>query len=503
MITNITEFLDEAAANFSEKTAFADDKTQLSFLDVDRISRQVATSLIARGCGREPVLVYMEKSPYMIAAFFGVVRAGGYYIPLDDRMPQERIRRISDTCKSSRMIVDESTRDKAAQIKPDGDILYINEISGKGALIDDEALLSVRHKALDTDPVYVVFTSGSTGVPKGVAACHRSVIDYVTQLTYELGFDSDTVFGNQTPLYFDAPLKEIFSGLICGATTYLIPTELFSMPKLLVDYLNDKKINTVCWVVSALVLISTFRTFDEVKPLYLKKVVFGSEVFPLRQYRIWREALPDAEFINLYGPTEATGMSCFYRCSPDGEAEKDHIPIGRPFKNTEVLLIKEDGSAASAGEIGEIYLRGTCVTLGYYNNPEATAKAFVQNPLNSLYPEIVYRTGDMAYLDERGDLVFASRADNQIKHMGHRIELGDIEAAASEIEEVKMCACIWDDRRKIIGLYYVGDIDRASLMEKLGDLLPTYMIPNKLRQLDEMPLTENGKLDRKTLAGMK
>ena len=179
-------------------------------------------------------------------------------------------------------------------------------------------------------------------------------------------------------------------------------------PKNLVEYLNEKKVNTICWVVSALTMISAFKTFDLVKPEFLHTVCFGSEVFPKKQYRLWREALPEAQFINLYGPTEATGMSCYFRCDRE-LTEEEPIPIGRPFDNTQVLLLDENNQLAKDGEPGEICLRGTCVTLGYYNNPEKTAESFVQNPLNHNYPEIIYRTGDMGYYNEYHELVFASR----------------------------------------------------------------------------------------------
>ena len=191
--------------------------------------------------------------------------------------------------------------------------------------IDDGALDRIYRRAIDTDPIYIVFTSGSTGIPKGVAACHRSVIDYIEQLSEALHFNEDTVFGNQTPLYFDACLKELYPTLKFGATTYLIPRNLFSIPTALVEYLNQHKINTVCWVVSALTMISAFGTFELVKPKYLHTVAFGSEVFPIKQFRLWRQALPEATFTNLYGPTEGTGMCCYYRVEREFQPVHDHV----------------------------------------------------------------------------------------------------------------------------------------------------------------------------------
>jgi amino acid adenylation domain-containing protein len=344
-----------------------------------------------------------------------------------------------------------------------------------------------------------VFTSGSTGIPKGVAACHRSVIDYTESLCDALKFSENTVFGNQTPLFFDAPLKELMPTIKFGATTYLIPKSLFLFPMRLCDFLNEHRINTVCWVVSALTMISTLGVLEKNPPKYLTTVAFGSEVFPRGQYDLWREALPNAKFFNLYGPTEATGMSTYWSADRSLDAEEP-IPIGKPFQNTDLLLVGEDGNRVPDGEKGEIYLRGTCVTLGYYNNPEKTAEAFVQNPLQSAYPELVYRTGDIAYRNAHGELVFVCRKDSQIKHMGHRIELGEIEAAALKLSGVSSACCLYDAGKKQILLFYVGEHEKNDLLEGLKAYLPRYMLPAICEKLDRMPLTPNGKKDRKTLA---
>lgn len=498
MRTNVLEDLDEIVQKVPDKEAFVDDNTSYTFQNVYDYSGAVATCLHQEGYYKEPILIFMKKSPEEIAAFFGVIRSGCYYVPIDEEMPLTRISLIIANCNPRAMIIDESMKEAASRLEFAGKIYNYEEISGAG--IDMEALSAIRDKSIDTDPIYIVFTSGSTGVPKGVCACHRSVLDYVEQLSGVLGFNENTVFGNQSPLYFDACLKEIYPTIRFGATTYLIPHELFTFPKKIVEYLNEKKINTICWVVSALTIISSFKTFDSIKPQYLHTIAFGSEVFPIKQYRLWREALPEAEFTNLYGPTEGTGMSCYYRLSKEKVFDDlEVIPIGKPFKNTEVMLLKGDNTLAGEGEEGEITLRGTCVTLGYYNNPDKTKEAFVQNPLNTAYPEIVYKTGDIGKYDKEGNLIFVSRKDYQIKHMGHRIELGEIESNVNLLDEIKMSGCIYDDQKGKIVLYYVGDIEAAEVTSRLKNMLPRYMLPNKIRRLGNMPFTANGKIDRKEL----
>lgn len=500
MQNNVLDYLDNIITKCPDKLAYCDDSTQYTFIQTNDYSKAIASKLLALGASHEPVLIFMKKSPKEIISFFGTIAAGCYYVPIDEEMPQNRISLIIENCSPRYMIVDEQTSDKASLLNFSGTVLSYDELINTP--INGEALASVRASALDIDPIYIVFTSGSTGVPKGVCACHRSVIDYIEQLSDTLGFSSETIFGNQTPLYFDACLKELYPTLKFGATTYLIPHSYFMFPIKLVQYLNEKKINTICWVVSALTMISAFKTFDSIKPEFLKLIAFGSEVFPIRQFHLWKDACPNTRFFNLYGPTEGTGMCCYYPVERDF-SDTDVIPIGFPFKNTQIMLLTDDNQLAPDGESGEICIRGTSVTLGYYNNPEKTQESFVQNPLNTAYPEIIYKTGDIGRLNEYKELVFVSRKDYQIKHMGHRIELGEIEANVNLIENVKLSGCIYDkDKSKII-LYFVGDLTNAELTAILKEKLPRYMIPNKIISLDRMPLTANGKIDRVKLTNMK
>ena len=496
MQTNILEYLEHTAARVPDKTAFANEQEGMTFRQVSEQARAVGSFLAGKGLYRQPVVVFMRKHPTTLTAFLGTIYGGCYYVPLDDEMPRHRVDLILKTLQPKALICDEVTQPMVAEFDFTGNAWRYDEIVT--CPVDDRALAAIREKQIDTDPIYIVFTSGSTGVPKGVTACHRSVIDYIEQLCDVLKFDETSIFGNQTPLYFDAWLKEGMATLKYGATTYLIPKQLFMFPIRLVEFLNEKRINTVCWVVSALTMISSFKTFDKVKPEYLHTVAFASEVFPIKQFNLWRAALPNARFINLYGPTETTGICCYYEVDREFGLEET-LPIGRPFRNTEILLLNEKDELCAPGEQGEICVRGTRLTLGYYNNPEVTAKAFVQNPLNSLYPELIYRTGDLGRWNSRGELEFAGRKDYQIKHMGHRIELGEIEVITNMHEGVKTACCIFDGEKKKIVLYYVGEATVAELTAYIKAKLPRYMVPNVTRQLAEMPYTPNGKIDRKGL----
>jgi len=496
MQTNVLEYLEHTVKRVPDKVAFANEEMGLTFSQVYTRSRAVGSFLHSQGLYKKPVVVFMKKHPNTLVAFFGAIYAGCYYVPLDEEMPRHRIELIFQTLDPGAIICDEDTAPLAAEFHYSGSTYLYEQICTTE--VDDAALAQIRDRQIDTDPIYIVFTSGSTGVPKGVMACHRSVLDYIESLCLVTRFNEDSVFGSQTPLYFDACLKEVYPTLKYGATTYLIPKQLFMFPIKLVEFLNRFRINTVCWVVSALTMISAFRTFEKIKPEYLHTICFASEVFPIKQFNLWRAALPEARFINLYGPTEVTGICCYYEV--DREFGLDEVmPVGRPFRNTDIILLDENDQVPAPGEQGEICVRGTCLTLGYYRNPEKTGEAFVQNPLNDIYPELIYRTGDLGKYNERGELVFLSRKDYQIKHMGHRIELGEIEVIVNMHEGVNQACCLFDNEKKKIILYYAGELSAAEAAAYIKEKLPRYMVPNVIKQLDRLPLTPNGKIDRNLL----
>lgn len=496
MQINILEYLEQTVKRVPDKLAFAGQTEYLTFSQLFAQSRALGTALLRDGAYRQPVVVFMKKQPKTVAAFLGVIYSGCFYVPMDEEMPQYRIAMLLHQLHPVACICDETTLPMAEAL-PDTGRLYLYDPIAAGEA-DDAALQAVRARQIDTDPIYVVFTSGSTGTPKGVVGCHRAVIDYIENLCPVLKCDENTVFGNQTPLYFDACLKEIIPTLKYGATTYLISRRLFLFPVRLVEYLNEKKINTLCWVASALTYISSLRTFETVRPSHLHTIAFASEVFPIRQLKLWQAALPDARFLNLYGPTETTGICCCYEVDREF-GENEVLPVGHPLPNTDILLLDESNRIPPLGEPGEICIRGSRLTRGYYSDPERTAERFVQNPLNPWYPERIYRTGDMGKYNHRGELVFLSRKDSQFKHMGHRIEPGEIEAVANAHEGVSCACCVFDPAGKKIVLFYVGEITGEALKAALKEKLPRYMLPHIFRRLEAMPLTPNGKLDRNYL----
>lgn len=496
MQNNVLEYLESTVKRVPDKIAFSNGQDSVTFQEIYDQGRAIGTFLNKQGIYKQPVVVFMDRHPKTVVAFFGVVYGGNYYVPVDEEMSKFRIELILKNLNSKAIICDETTKEIAKTLEFSGEIYIYDDIIKTS--IEEDIINQIRETAIDIDPIYVVFTSGSTGIPKGVVTCHRSVIDYIESLSDVLEFNENTIFGNQSPLYFDACLKELYPTLKFGATTYIIPKSLFMFPLKLVEFLNKYEINTVCWVVSALTMISAFGVLDKTKPKYLHTIAFAGEMFPMKQLNIWRKALPNTVFVNLYGPTETTGICCYFKVERDFK-DDEVLPAGRPLKNTEIILLDKDNKIPAKGETGEICVRSTSLTLGYYKAFDKTKEVFVQNPLNDIYPEIIYRTGDIGKYNERGELVFVSRKDYQIKHMGHRIELGEIEVSVNMIEGIKSACCIYNDEKKKISLFYVGDKSSKEVISILKKNLPRYMIPNYVEALETMPLTANGKINRKYL----
>ncbi|HKL43632.1 MAG TPA: amino acid adenylation domain-containing protein [Clostridia bacterium] len=493
MQKNILEYIEKTVHQYPDKTAFVSLEKSFTFTDVSTLSRSIGTQLIEKGVKSSPIVVFMGRKIEVIPTYLGIVYSGNYYVPINPEMPQDRINHIIENLKPKYIICDDDTYAKGEELIDHHRVLLFNNLIN--SKINTKKLDAVRRKVLDTDPVYIVYTSGSTGQPKGVIASHRSVIDYIDHLVDILEVSDATVFGNQTPLYLDACLKEVFSTLKCGSTAYIIPKKLFMFPIKLIEYLNENRINTVCWVVSAFTIISSLNALVNHSPKYLKTIAFGSEVFPIKQFNRWVEALPEARFLNLYGPTEGTGMCCFYEVNRSFD-KNDRIPIGKAFDNTEIFLLDDDNKPVTEDGIGEICIRGASLTLGYYNDFEKTKEKFVQNPLNNLYPELIYRTGDLGQYNSYGELEFISRKDHQIKHMGHRIELGEIESVANNLTGIKSVCCTYNMKKKRIIIHYTGMLDQKSIINQLKNKLPQHMLPTKFKKLEEMPLTLNGKIDR-------
>ena len=502
-MVNVLEWLEADARSFPEKIAFADELRQLNYEQLLLHARSIGSYLAARADACSPIACYLEKSTLAICAMLGAVYARCCYCVIDVRQPEQRVRVIADRLQPLLVLADDEHYDEARAVfgETGFEVVRIDDLMDNPI---DESLLSERRaSALDCDPLYINFTSGSTGTPKGVVVCHRSVIDFIQSFTRVFDITERDVIANQAPFDFDVSVKDIYGSLCVGASVQMIPREFFSVPVKLMDFLCEREVTVCTWAVSAMCFVSIMGGFEYRVPSSIAKVIFSGEVMPAKQLNVWKKHLPSALFANVYGPTEVT-CNCTYHIVDEEYEDSAIIPMGIPFPNEKVFLLDaRNRLVEEAGVEGEICVGGTSLALGYYNDPEKTAEVFVQNPLNTKYIETIYRTGDIGVYDECGRFVYVSRKDHQIKHMGQRIELGEIDVAAQSVDGVSRACTIYDDRRKKIYLFYTGTCEKGALVDILRERLPQYMVPNRTRQIEQMPLTKNGKIDRQALANMK
>ncbi len=497
---NIVEYLERSTKKNPDKIAVVDEFGKCTYQELETLSKKAGSFLIKEGAVRVPVIVFMDKSIDALVTFLGIAYADSTYTLINPELPSSRIEKIDETLNTKYIVTDKEHLEAAKEIFKGKNIYLVEEL--KKGRINDKDLARVRENFIDIDPLYTNFTSGSTGTPKGVSVCHRSVIEFIDIFTEDFGITKKDVIGNQAPFDFDVSVKDIYSSLCVGATLVIIPRRLFSSPAELLDFICDHDVTTMVWAVSALCLISTFHGLDYRVPKKVNKILFSGEVMPIKHLNKWMEALPKAMFVNLYGPTEIT-CNCTYHIIDRKREYEKYIPIGKAFANERVMLLDENDKLITEPDVkGEICVSGTCLALGYFNNKEETDKHFTQNPLNKNYIELIYRTGDLGMYNKEQELVFQGRKDFQIKYNGHRIELEEIEKSMMKVDGIERACCLFDEEKQRLYGFYVGTMDKAELHSALKETLPVYMIPGILKQVDSMPLTKNGKIDRKELMAM-
>jgi D-alanine--poly(phosphoribitol) ligase subunit 1 len=497
---NILEYLEHSAATLPDKIAVLDPEKSTTYEELLDNARRIGSFLSEQEIPQSPVAVFMDKSVEALTAFMGIVTAGCFYISINMDQPPSRIHQILETSNAGSIITLGSDTNMVKEAGYLGKCFDYHEMIKHEIKVD--ALAKIRVNFLDIDPLYCNFTSGSTGIPKGVLVSHRSVIDFMEYFPSLFHITEEDIIGNQAPFDFDVSVKDIYSTLKMGATMVIIPKRMFSIPTLLLDYLCEQKVTTLIWAVSALCMVSQLKGFTYKIPDQVNKVLFSGESMPVKQLSIWQKYLPNAQYVNLYGPTEITCNCTYYEINREFQTE-EKIPIGKPFPNEKVFLLDEENKQVTEpGVNGELCVSGTALALGYYNNPEQTKHTFIQNPLNQNYLELIYRTGDLAFYNEDNDLCFAGRKDFQIKHMGHRIELEEIEMAINSFSPIERACCVFEEKRNRITAFYVGSMEGKELSEQMRKSLPSYMIPTAFRTLTEFPITPNGKIDRKKLLEM-
>lgn len=503
MKTNILDYLDDSALKWNNKIAIADDKNALSFGEWKNYAQNIGSAIANKTneALRKPILVFVDRKIEGLVGFMGVIESGNFYVPIDCKMPFQRVKLISDVLNPIAAITVTSIDEKTLEmIDFKGVILKYSEFINYPK--NEILLLRIREQMIDLDPVYSIFTSGSTGIPKGVLISQRGMIDLTEWLVGTFKFTENDSLGNQTPFYFDGSVKDICICLKTGATLNIIGKKYFTFPKLLIPFLNERKITAILWATSAIILVGNSDILSLDIPKYIRLVTFAGEAMPAKQLNVWINKLPKCKFVNLYGPTEIT-VDCTYYEVDRVFNDNEFIPIGKACKNKQILIFNADNKLVKINEPGELCVRGSGVALGYYNNSEKTSEVFVQNPLNSLYEDKIYRTGDIVKYNTKGEIEFVSRKDFQIKHKGNRIEMGEIEVAVNSIQTITNAACIFDNKNDKIILYYTtnDDVD-LNIIKLIKDKIPTYMYPEVVIHLKVMPYNMNGKIDRIKLMQM-
>lgn len=494
------ELVDYAAKKFGNKTAFKDAFEDVSFNELENLSKRLATGLInsVPTGAYLPVMIYLPKSVKSIISFMGSMYAGSPYVPMDYNVPMERFKvTVSNLCPSA-VITDPKGKDKLCEAGLDIPILVYDEILSDTA--DFDKINNIICNTTDLDTSYIMYTSGSTGTPKGVTIHHRAVLDYTRWLTDTFDVTDTSIIGMQSAFHFDNSVFDMFLALYTGATTIIIPEVLFMYPEKLMGFMEEEKISVIFWVPTVMISIANSGVLSKKKLNDLRLILFAGEVMPIKQLNEWISQYPDCTFVNMYGPTESTDIVLYYVLDREFKSGET-LPIGVPCANMKALIFDRDNNLVKKGEVGELLIGGTGISTGYWNSPEITEKAFVQNPLNNKYSDRLYRTGDLVYESEDGNIMFVGRADSQIKLRGNRIELGDIEAAAASMENIKNCCSMFSQETEEIYLFLETDaeiIPRKFNME-LKKHLPSYMIPQKIISISSFPHTPSGKIDRQRL----
>ena len=503
MQINVIEYLEKGAlVKCRDKVAVTEGEREHTFGEIERFAKNCAALILKKSpTVNQPVPVFLPKSAQNIVADVGILYSGNAYANLDVKSPPQRLKGMLQNL-DAKVIVTNAAHAPALRALdiPEERLLFVEQAMVPEAIYDNGALLQRLERLVDTDPYCIIHTSGSTGVPKGVALNHRSTIDFADWAFGRLGLDGSEVMGSLAPIYFDAYTLEFCLCLAKGATWVVVPEQLAMFPAKLVEFVATQPINFIFWVPTVMVNIANLDLLAKIKLERLLKVLFIGEVFPTRHFNYWRRHLPGALFVNLYGPIEIT-VACTYYIADHELPEEDKMPVGFPCRNTDILILNEQNQLAPENEQGEICVRGSSLALGYYNNAERTAKGFVQNPLNPHYPELIYRTGDLGYWNSRGEIMFLGRRDFQIKHVGYRIELGEIEHAVLQVDGIRNCCVVYNQNKKEITLFYECDKELTPrfIRERLGPLLPKYMLPTVFNWMQLMPRNPNGKIDRAKL----
>jgi amino acid adenylation domain-containing protein len=516
MIHRLQQWVAEQAQQRPEAVAVVCKGQKVTYGRLEEMSNQLARMLIAGGCGRgDRVCLLAPKSTAAIVGILGILKADCAYVPLDPTCPAVRLAKIVETCESRWILAAGSAgsvlNELAGNAMPR--IGWLEELDGaprenfhpEFTASDLSALPGgpVDSSNAPNDPAYIMFTSGSTGSPKGVVITHSSVMYFVEWAVPYFGMTAGERVSCHSPLHFDLSVFDIFGAFAAGAELHLVTPELNVLPNKLAAFIRDSELTQWFSVPSALTFMAKFDVVKENDFPKLKRLLWCGEVLPVPVLAYWMKRLPHVTFTNLYGPTEATIASAYYTMAQCPEDLRAAIPIGSPCGGERLFVLDDHLQPVLPGVTGNLYIQGVGLSPGYYRDPVKTSEAFVQYPFSADPFDRMYKTGDLAKVGDDGLVYFLGRADTQIKSRGHRIELGEITTALNALEVLRESAVVAIPTSGFEGVSiccaYVAspqrDVSPAALRSELSKVLPGYMLPSRWMAMEELPKNANGKID--------
>ena len=500
MKKNFLEQLEETAERLPDKTAFYDDTESLSYAALAEASRRIGSCLAAVSAPRTPVALLLDaRSIRNLPAIFGVLYAGCAYAPLDITMPPERLGLLLTLMQPSAVLADERGTEafENCEMKEMPLIAYADAVSCE---VDEEKLGVLRGQASVYDPMSILYTSGSTGIPKGSIQTHFSYLHWADATIAMYGFTEDMVFANQSPFFYANSVLDIIAPVALGATVYLLPAGVLTFPRQMVECLREHHVTELCMTPSSFISVVNAGVLTPGCLPEMKWGIMSGESMSWAPLRVWMDATPNGDWWHFYGSTEAFSVAVG-RVAANHEAGQ-RLPVGKPFPLAHILFVDEDGRELPAGEPGEMLVSSPWIAWGYHRDRERTEASWVVDPLDRGWQERFFKTGDVGYICPDGQLMVLGRRDSQIKHMGYRMELGEVENALGSVAGMEESCILYDRKNDRIFCFYVSAMDEKELRRALREKLARYMIPDVFVHLPEMPHTASMKVDRATLKKM-
>lgn len=507
---NLGGYFESVVSNNPDNLAikYIDQSHNLSYSKLNSLSNQFAHFLTSRGVKKNSVVAIINnKSARSFALMIACMKIGAAYTCIDEDIPKNRLKKILSTCKPCSIFSD-ITLTKEFHNYFQHTNLPLRFIDKLNLQVYSGEPFGNINQVTGATPAYIMFTSGSTGAPKGVVISHSSIISFIHWSIRRFSITTSDIFANVSPIYFDNAVFDIYTSLFSGACIAPIPKQITKKPYELVKMVDNLACTIWFSVPSLLIFLNTFKALDQESFTRVRTISFGGEGFPRKELsKIYRKYSHRTKFVNVYGPTEGTCICSSYDvCDSDFDVVTGILPLGHVNQNFDILILDEFGNDVPDGLAGELCLLGPNVALGYYNDTERTSLSFVSNPRQTAYSEIMYKSGDHVYRNPTDKLLyFVGRKDNQVKHMGYRIELDEVEHALNGLAAVTQAAVVYkrtnENYGKIFAFVSCDDNyrDEQHILASLKNTLPDYMLPNQLVFLDELPKNQNGKIDRQQL----